>query len=142
MPTMPILTGTKAFTGSFDGGSFTISNLKINSDEFPAMGLFGYVASGAVLKNINLKDVEITSTYDPETACVGALAGYNAGTIQNCTVSGIVSGIVGSSIGGIAGKNEGTIEAVPIMPLAENFITTSNLLSHRKKHLIRSVMRA
>ncbi|NLA87048.1 MAG: InlB B-repeat-containing protein [Clostridiales bacterium] len=86
---------TETFSGSFDGGGFTISNLIINSDKYPAMGLFGDVASVAVLKNINLVDAEITSTFDDvlEIACVGALVGYNEGTIQNCTVSGTVSGI-------------------------------------------------
>lgn len=101
---------TKPFTGSFNGGNFAISKLKINSNEYEYMGLFGYVAIDAVLKNINLVDVEVISTCESETACVGALAGYNAGTIQNCTVSGTVSGRAGSSIGGLVGKNEGTVE--------------------------------
>ncbi len=103
----------KEFTGSFDGCGFTISKLIINNTKFPATGFFDYVSKGAIVKNVNLKDINISSTYsnddDFEYPCVGGLAGYNEGTLKNCTVSGTILGRRGTSLGGIAGINAGEI---------------------------------
>lgn len=99
------------FIGSYDGGGFRISNLIIDTNAFQYAGLFGYVAAGAELENINLADVEITSSYshDRYPGYVGPLAGYNEGTIQNCTASGGMKSEVRSAVGGIVGYNTGTI---------------------------------
>lgn len=99
------------FIGSYDGGGFRISNLIIDTNAFQYAGLFGYVAAGAELENINLADVEITSSYshDKYPGYAGPLAGYNEGTIQNCTASGGIKSEVRSAVGGIVGYNTGTI---------------------------------
>ena len=94
------------FQGHFDGGGHTISNLYINTDN-NGQGLFGYIKDSEI-KNINLKDVDITGTNS-----VGGLVGYNEGTIQHVAVSGMVSGSV-SSIGGLVGQNRGTIRYVAV----------------------------
>ena len=99
----PIGNIEKPFQGHFDGGKHTISNLYINTDN-NGQGLFGYI-DGSEIKNINLKDVDITGTNS-----VGGLVGYNEGTIQHVAVSGMVSGS-SADIGGIVGFNVGgTIE--------------------------------
>jgi hypothetical protein len=101
------------FTGSYDGGGHTISNLVMRDEYgyFQYLGLFSYVGEDALIENISLTDVYIFSEYsDVDPAFIGALAGYNAGTIRNCTVSGLVAGSEGSYIGGIAGLNEGAVE--------------------------------
>ncbi|MDD4495186.1 MAG: InlB B-repeat-containing protein, partial [Eubacteriales bacterium] len=99
------------FTGTYDGGGYTISNLIIDTNAFQYAGLFGYVAADAELENINLADVEITSSYshDIYPGYVGPLAGCNEGTIQNCTASGGIKSEVRSAVGGIVGYNTGTI---------------------------------
>src|SRR5574344_81935 len=56
----PIGNIEKPFQGHFDGGKHTISNLYINT-EYSCIGLFGYI-DGSEIKNINLKDVDITGT--------------------------------------------------------------------------------
>ena len=102
--------GTSAsdgYTGIFDGGNYAITNLKIHTSESSNQGLFGYVGYGTV-QNLKLEDVSITAE---NSQYVGAVAGYNCGRIENCEVSGSVSGgtsVSGaSSVGGVAGGNEG-----------------------------------
>ena len=93
------------YAGTFDGGGHTISNLKINLPNTNDLGLFGGVAETGVVKDLTLSDVEISGNN-----YIGGIAGNNYGTIENCSVSGSVSG---SSyyVGGIVGYNGGTITA-------------------------------
>ena len=107
----------KHFTGVFDGNGHTITGLTINSAE-SYQGLFGYVGNydipGAVVKNVELRDCNITGG----SYYVGGLVGYNNnGTVQNCSVTGAstISSSVGSGdycyLGGIVGKsNSGTVK--------------------------------
>ena len=55
------------------------------------------------MKNVVLKDVQIAS--DNQYGYVGALAGYSDGNIENCSVSGSVSGR--SAAGGVVGQQFG-----------------------------------
>lgn len=96
------------FAGTFDGKGFTISNLTIGSDSgydgsYSHAGLFGQVASSATIKNLNVS-VNIYSSVS--SSDVGALAGYSAGKIINCTSSGTVSA-PGSCVGGMVGYAAG-----------------------------------
>ena len=86
-----------SYTGTFDGGNHTISGLTVTgSDEYA--GLFRYIGSGGTVKNVKLEDVQIES--DNQYANVGGVAGYSYGNIENCSVSGSVSG---SGMNGFAG---------------------------------------
>ena len=85
------------FTGVYDGGGYSISNLNIPSATAEYQGLFGYIGEGGVVKNVALRNVNISSAND----YAGGITGYNVGTIENCYVTGTVSG--GSLVGGIAG---------------------------------------
>lgn len=87
------------FGGNFDGGGHTISGIKINKSISPC-GLFGYVAEGAVIKNLNVSG---TVSPDGEKNAVGGIVGTNCGKIENCSFSGIVIGK--SNVGGIVGIN-------------------------------------
>ncbi len=92
------------FTGQFDGMNHTISDLVINRPSDDYVGLFGYVYSGSVVKNVGLVDGSVTGG-----SYVGALAGrtYYA-TIKNSFSSGSVDGTY--YVGGLAGYNyNGTI---------------------------------
>ena len=100
---------SNAYKGTFDGGGHTISGLTVKgSDEYA--GLFGYIGSGGTVKNVVLEDVQITS--DNSSGYAGGVAGDSRGNIENCSVSGSVSGttfaggVVGSQWGGsITGCN-------------------------------------
>ena len=97
---IPVGDDTDPFTGTFDGGSYTVSNLTINASEY-YQGLFGY--SSGTLSNVCLEDVSVTGT-----GHAGALTGRNdGGIINNCRVAGDLSGT--GAVGGLAGSNTGTI---------------------------------
>ena len=98
---VPIGDEDEPFTGSFDGGGFTISDLTINRPLERYFGFFGYIEG--TLSNVILVDVNITGDER-----VGALAGLNLGRIEDSQVDGTVNG--DTQIGGIAGINEGVIE--------------------------------
>jgi len=95
-------TSSSQFTGSFDGNGFTISNLTINGTS-TYRGIFGYIGTDGVAKNIGLVNVNISGEN-----YTGSVAGYNNGTIQSSYITGNVSG--GTYTGGIAGFNNGVIQ--------------------------------
>ena len=76
------------FSGTFDGGGFTISGIRIykdgTSNENSYKGLIGNIEdAAAVVKNVTLADARITGHYD-----VGGIVGYlRYGTVSNCRVT-------------------------------------------------------
>jgi hypothetical protein len=99
------------FTGVFDGNSHIISNLTINTlgANTDYLGLFGYLGSDSVLKNIGVENVAITSGNSSEY--IGALAGASVGTIQDCYAKGdITAGNASINVGGTVGANGQTIQ--------------------------------
>ncbi len=91
------------YDGIFDGNGKTITGLTIEYGEATYAGLFAQLGENGTVKNLTLKDVNITAAY-----YTGAVAGRNNGTIENCSVSGTVES--SSDIaGGITGYNNGTI---------------------------------
>ncbi|MBE8951558.1 MAG: hypothetical protein SR1Q7_00230 [Quinella sp. 1Q7] len=103
----PIGNRNNMFNGTFDGAGFTISNLKISTGG-NNVGLFGYVGEGGTIMNVTLDNVNVSGGDS-----VGGLIGANRGTIENCTVSGKVTGTgTGSDsyVGGLVGRNNtGTV---------------------------------
>ena len=90
------------YTGTFDGGGHTITGLTVTGSDQCA-GLFGCIGSGGTVKNVTLKDVQIKS--DNYMSYVGGVVGCSWGTIENCSVSGSVSGSGSSSqVGGVVGN--------------------------------------
>ena len=86
------------YTGTFDGGGHTIKGLTVTTnDQF--VGLFGSIGYAGTVKNVMMEDVQITSNRSSDFA--GGVAGYSDGTIENCSVSGSVSGTV--YVGGVVG---------------------------------------
>ena len=102
----PIGTSGNTYKGTFDGGGHTITGLTVTgSDQYA--GLFGRIGSGGTVKNVTLKDVKIESNHS--SGNVGGVAGWSYGNIENCSVSGSVSGsgnngtaggVVGFQVGG------------------------------------------
>ena len=99
----PIGTGySNKYTGTFDGGGHTIKGLTVTTnDQF--VGLFGSIGYAGTVKNVMMEDVQITS--NRSSGFAGGVAGYSDGTIENCSVSGSVSGTV--YVGGVVGAQLG-----------------------------------
>ena len=125
------------FNGTFDGNNKTITGIANTATiEFSQYrGMFVYIDTDGIVKNLALKNVNIKS----KGSALGGIAGVNHGTILNSSVTGIVEGnadyvggVVGlnygklsnchvdgsvenldsyqGSVGGVAGRNEGTLE--------------------------------
>ena len=98
----PIGDNNNKYTGTFDGGDHTITGLTVTTSDRYA-GLFSYL-SGTV-KDVTLKDVKIESNNNGSNA--GGVAGWSfGGKIENCSVSGSVSGMNGFA-GGVVGYQSG-----------------------------------
>lgn len=104
----PIGTSTYRFSGTFDGQGHKISNLKVQASGLYA-GLFGYVAAGAVVKDVHVMSgtIEVTTNPGSDASHHGGIAGYNEGTIVGCSNSATVTGYSyeHARIGGIVGTN-------------------------------------
>ncbi len=87
------------FGGIFDGGGFTISNVKLTGNG-SAAGLFRYVQEGAKVRNLTVTG-EISPSGSQDQ--VGGIVGVNYGSIENCKFAGNVIG--DTEVGGIAGVN-------------------------------------
>ena len=92
-----------SYTGTFDGGGHTIMGLTVTTnDEY--VGLFGRLGEAGTVKNVVMEGVQITSNHVPSYA--GGVAGFSrGGTIENCSVSGSVSGT--QCAGGVVGSQWG-----------------------------------
>ncbi len=101
---LPIGNSVTRFTGSYDGGGYTISALTMAHLESDHQGLFGYT-DGATISYLSLIDVDISgSDY------VGGLIGYNnASNLIHVYTSGMVSG--NDRVGGLIGYNHGNIDS-------------------------------
>ena len=103
----PIGDNNNKYTGTFDGGDHTITGLTVTTSDQYA-GLFGYL-SGTV-KDVTLKDVKIES--DNGVGYAGGVAGWSfGGKIENCSVSGSVSGsgMNGNASGVVGSQYKGSI---------------------------------
>ena len=98
-----------SYTGTFDGGGHTITGLTVTTNDKYA-GLFGYLGNfnngAATVKNVVMDGIQITCNH--RLGYAGGVAGYSWGTIENCSVSGSISGTV--SVGGVVGvQRDGSI---------------------------------
>ena len=100
----PIGTESRPYTGNFDGGGHTITELKIDKSGTDYVGLIGCLGSGGKVQNVTLTNISVSGAN-----CVGGIAGQNYGTVENCSVNGTVTGKGFTDTGGIAGSNYGTI---------------------------------
>ena len=90
-----------SYTGTFDGGGHTITGLTVTTnDQF--VGLFGYLNRAGMVKNVVMEGIQITSNH--MFGCTGGVVGYSWGTIENCSVSGSVSGT--DCVGGVVGSQK------------------------------------
>ena len=92
-----------SYKGTFDGGGHTITGLTFTTNDEYA-GLFGWLNRAGTVKNVVMEGVQITSN-QIYGGSIGGVAGYSWGTIENCSVSGSVSGTV--YVGGVVGAQIG-----------------------------------
>ena len=91
-----------SYKGTFDGGGHTITGLTFTTnDEFA--GLFGWLNRAGTVKNVVMEGVQITSN-QIYGGSIGGVVGYSWGTIENCSVSGSVSGT--DCVGGVVGSQK------------------------------------
>ena len=98
-----------SYTGTFDGGGHTITGLTVTTNDEYA-GLFGYLGNfnngAATVKNVVMDGIQITCNH--RSGYAGGVVGYSWGTIENCSVSGSVSGTM--YVGGVVGvQRDGSI---------------------------------
>uniref|UniRef100_A6VSI9 Filamentous haemagglutinin family outer membrane protein n=1 Tax=Marinomonas sp. (strain MWYL1) TaxID=400668 RepID=A6VSI9_MARMS len=130
---VPLGNVSTPFSGTFDGQSHVISNLTINRPTKNDIGLFGYVGTDGIIRNVGINGGSVTGHYNigdlvghnkgainnayatgavigkGSTAYVGGLVGVNDGSINNAYASGTVTGEASSRIGGLVGYNQGSI---------------------------------
>lgn len=96
------MTDNWGFTGTFDGGHFTISNLNVNRGTDNYAGLFGNIAGGKI-RDVILDNCDITGNYH-----VGGISGSSSASslISNCFVTGIKIMSNQNNAGGIVGNND------------------------------------
>ncbi len=123
---LPIGNITNQFRGHFDGKNYEITSLKIKRDDstsprVDALGLFGVLGNGAVIKNVNLDSAYYSYVGSDDDTPMGGIAGMaqagsvfisnsnvNTSTINGKNNTGKIGGIIGSmqnSGGEISGCN-------------------------------------
>lgn len=105
----PIGDESHMFCGLFDGQGYVVRNLSV-ADGADFAGLFGFVGNEGVIRNLTLENVSVSGE-----RYSGALAGYSAGRIEDCTVAGgrIIGrseGEYGAATGGVVGLTNGTVK--------------------------------
>ena len=92
-----------SYTGTFDGGGHTIMGLTVTTND-QYVGLFGRLGEAGTVKNVVMDGIQITCNH--RLGYAGGVAGFSwGGTIENCSVSGSVSGTV--YVGGVVGVQIG-----------------------------------
>ncbi|MDC8757835.1 GLUG motif-containing protein [Janthinobacterium fluminis] len=91
------------FSGQFDGLGHSVQQLTIARGQDTGVGLFGYVGSGASVRNVGIAGGDIRGE-----ASVGGLAGVNNGSIVNSFSSANVYARA-RTVGGLVGANRGSI---------------------------------
>jgi len=101
------------FEGIFDGQGYTVSGLyayfeniatSVTGATLP-QGMFGMLDDYAVVKNLTLADTYFYAEYGE----MGAIVGWNTGTVENCFVEALLVS-QSNMLGGIVGENYGSVK--------------------------------
>ena len=103
----PIGTSSNHFKGSFDGGNYTINNLKMDKENGSDLGLFGYTNSGINVKNVTLDGVNIVG-HERIGSLVGSIFDEQTSNnreeiIENCHVKNVNINAKLKDAGGLVG---------------------------------------
>lgn len=135
---VPVGSDSAVFSGTFDGGSHTVSGVYINSFSLNYQGLFGY-GEDSTIQNVNLDDGFLCGANK-----VGGIAGcLNRGKVSSCTNGctvigcGEISGTnVYANLGGVVGyaydsgtvsdcRNTGVINNTALFAAPVSYIQTN-----------------
>lgn len=127
----PIGTASNPFSGNFNGNCRTVTGLTINRPDLDNVGLFGYCADGATIKNVTLRDANVKGK-----SKVGGLVGsvLNA-TISVCSTSGNVTA-QSSLVGGLVGQATQAFASAKVINCYSHAKVTVNSISGRAGGLI------
>lgn len=147
----PSSTSKEIFNGNLDGQGYTITGLKINSDE-DYMGLFGRIAAetgeedSGVIRNLNVEAPEVWGYAGGNTSYsgrVGVIAGQtNSGAvIDNCSVNGgFVRGgaedTPTQAVGGIVGYIGTSTKGITNCTVTDLDVTVTSREDNPAVHLI------
>ena len=116
-----------SYTGTFDGGGHTIKGLTVTTnDQF--VGLFGSLGEAGTVKNVVMEGVQITNN-QINGGSIGGVVGFSwGGTIENCSVSGSVSGTV--YVGGVVGAQwDGSITGCSSSATVKGMVNVGGVVS-------------
>jgi len=94
----PIGNINNRFEGEYIGNNLNIKNLTINRSVTNYQALFGYTGANSIVKNVWLQNINVTGNN-----YIGGLSASNIGSIENCYVSGVISG--NERVGLLLGNN-------------------------------------
>ncbi len=98
---IPVGTESNPFKGFFKGNGYVLRNGVVDSDS-DYVGIFTVLPVNAEIRKLGIENISVSGVYG-----VGALCGYNEGTVQHCYSTGTVSGE--ESVGGLVGINAGKV---------------------------------
>lgn len=88
------------FTGTFDGGGYTIKGLWINRSSEDYAGLFGYISSTGKIQKVGV-EIDNSKGGIKGGKYTGGLVGYCMSEIKDCYVTGNIEG--SQYVGGLVG---------------------------------------
>ena len=92
------------FEGIYNGKGYRIDSLFINRTEVDRIGLFSQIGDNGVVDILHLTNVSIKGN-----KIIGALAGFNHGSVRNCSATGEIVG-ENDHIGGLIGVNRSKVD--------------------------------
>ena len=96
------------FRGIFDGAGHTISNLVLNTPQQTGCLYTGFISTlytGAVVKNLHIRNASVTGTSDAVGGIIGVL--LDNSSVIGCSFTGkVIGNSANSCVGGIAGVND------------------------------------
>ncbi len=100
---LPIGTGN-CFEGVFDGQGHYVYNLKCSEATATNIALFAQISNVATIKNLHLRNVEISNFAVEDAFVAGLVADLAGGTIESCSVQGKISAGQTAAIGGLVAQ--------------------------------------
>ena len=96
----PIGMEDKPFLGTFDGGSHTVSNLRIDNPELENAGLFGVLKEPGKIMNLTVRNAAVAA----KAQAGGLIGSAFTGSLVNCHVTGKIQITANYKAGGLAGE--------------------------------------
>ena len=100
-----IYSASTPFIGTFDGNGFEINGIQINVNSLPSgtgdtyVGLFA--GNAGTIKNLTVSGSINTGSNFRFIYGIGAIAGYNRGTIEGCCNKAEITVLNGNFVGGL-----------------------------------------